>query len=164
MRLIHPSPGELADRQSILELKIEYGASEISSEQKIEGSKVVRNLTRNVITAPTRVNIIPFKEELEAVIKYNVEHWLPGIQEDDSKVQLYDKLYDDLFEVNHNLWKLEDEARILRAAPDKYQAQAAVRAAEVLFSINDENDKRAEVIKQINSIWNITHQEKMYQS
>ena len=163
MRLIKPSPGELADRQSILELKIDYGLSEIHTQETVDRGKTrLRSLMRKVVSEPTKINIIPFKEELEAIIQYTTDKWVPGITDDENKVDEYDRLYEELSEVNGNLWKLEDQARILRAAPDKFEAAAAIRAAEVLFAINSQNDQRAELVRKINSLWGINHQEKLY--
>lgn len=163
MRLIKPSPGELADRQSILELKLDYGMPELLETSKVEYStKGIRGMERRTIPEPTKVNIIPFKEELEAVIDYTAKHWVPGITDDDSKVQEYDSLYDQLCEVNATLWQLEDQGRSLRKSPDALVASSDTRLGQIYREVMANNDKRAGIVQQINALWGINHQEKFY--
>lgn len=170
MRVIKPSPGELVDRQTILELKIEYGLgnsefAELQGEDKVQRtprSLALSRVDRVVVDNPTGVNVRPFMDENELIIAYITKNWIPDIAMDESKIAAYDKLHDELLEVNHSLWKLEDQIRILRIAPDKFESAAAIRAAEVAFTIADQNDKRAELVKSINALWGIKSQEKLH--
>lgn len=163
-RLLRPNPGECVDRQTILELKAEHGQSldpqQVTDhiKQDTEAATVVKTVMLN----PSKVNIKPFLDEHEAIQRYLEEYYFPNIQAFPDRQTSYDSLYKQLGEVNSGLWNLEDQARILRAAPDKHQEVANQRAAEVLFTITEMNDKRSELVKQINAIWNINSQEKLY--
>lgn len=169
MRLLKPNPGELVDRQTILELKIEHANVEIEDEPKSDiplpetargGSKLLKNrVIVNKGALGTRVHL--FFDELELISNRLIESWVSGLTTQE-QVDSYDALYEQLSEVNSQLWDLEDSARVLRAAPDKFQEQATLRAAEVLFAITDLNDKRATIVKSINELWGIMSQEKSY--
>lgn len=166
MRLLQPSPGELVDRQTILEIKLEHCGSEIT-EESLGNVKITDRLNRQVVKDPVKkngkaVNSRPFMQELEEVINYQAKHWLPGIEAEDKKTEEYDELHSKLSEINSNLWKLEDQARVLRSAPDKYKEEAARQAADLLFLITSLNDDRAEAVAKINALWNINSQEKIY--
>lgn len=169
MRMLKPSPGELADRQTILQLKMEHAQpfeEPKRKEQYIKGTPdpAVREdkVSRVTIKGASKIDIKPFHDEHELIQKYLEEFFFPNIAADTNRQKQFDAFHDNLFEVNGKLWKLEDQARVLRAAPDKFQEVAAKRAAEVLFMINDLNDERAALVKKINEIWNIVGQEKMY--
>lgn len=169
MRLLKPEPGELVDRQTILELKIDHANVDIEDEKKTGlpeleqargGSKLLKNRTVvNKGAIGTKVHL--FFDELELISNKLIEAWIPDLRTQD-QVDKYDIFYAELSEVNSKLWDLEDEARILRDAPDKFQQQAAVKAAEVLFNITALNDRRAELVKSINALWGIQSQEKSY--
>jgi hypothetical protein len=164
MKLIRPSPGELADRQTILELKINHADIEIGDEESklIKTKKGSANVVRTVIDNPTKVNVQPFFDELELVQTRLKENWIPNITMHEEAVKAYDDLYEQLAKTNEQLWDLEDQARVLRDAPDKFQELACKRAAEVLFTITDLNERRASLVQEINKIWKITSQEKLY--
>jgi hypothetical protein len=161
MRLLKPNPGECVDRQTILELKIKYGSQgadeNMTMESRDEGDK---GLTRVKMDAPSKVNIEPFLAENEQIQKYLEKEFLYTIPA--HKGSDYDKYLDDLAKVNEQLWKLEDQARILRDAPDRAQEAANIRAAEVLYTITELNDKRAMLVQRINGLFNINVQEKIH--
>lgn len=161
MRLIRPSPGELADRQVILSLKINHAQVEVVGDDEPKHVKS-GNIIRTVVDNKTKVNVQPFYDELELVQNHLKNHWIPDISMTDEKVVQYDKLFDALVDVNTKLWDLEDQARVLRAAPDKFFDVACRQAAEVLFAITELNDNRAKLVQEINAIWKITSQEKLH--
>ena len=162
MRLLHPDPGELADRQSILNLKMKYASmavDEAVTSETLDGTRFARTTMKNA----TKINIQPFHSEHEAIQKYLETNWFPNIAAFTERQDKYDATFAQLTEVNEQLWKLEDQARVLRSAPDKHQDEVVQRKAEVLDLITELNDKRAEFVKQINMIWNINTQEKLHQ-
>lgn len=169
MRVLRPDVGELVDRQTILQLKMEHGQSLDDPKKQVEYLKgdpdpAVNEdkVMRTVVKGASKINIKPFHDEHEMIQRHLEENWFPNIAADTERQVKYDELFSALLEVNGQLWKLEDQARILGDAPDKFQEIATRRAAEVLFSITNLNDKRADLVKQINALWNINSQEKMY--
>ena len=160
-RMLKPSPGECADRQTILALKIKYGTggNETSTRSETKTS-TVGVVSRTVIESPSAVNIQPFIDENEQIQQYLEKLWLPELVE--NKPQQYDQYFDELAEVNSQVWKLMDQAHVLYDAPDKRQLQVNFRAAETLFSIVELNDKRAKLVGQINELFSIKVQEKIY--
>lgn len=161
MRLLKPSPGECADRQTILNLKIKYGSG--GQDTGVNLDKTVTETavaTRQKLDNPSPVNIQPFIDENEALQRYLESNWFPDIQA--NKGVKYDTLLDELGELNHMLWKIMDQATVLKDAPDRAQAQANVRAAELLFLIIELNAKRARLVSEINELWEVRHQEKIY--
>jgi hypothetical protein len=164
MRMLRPSPGEVVDRQTILELKAQYGQS-LDQQKTIEKVIVEEDKKRigtTVLQGASKINLKPFLDEHEALQKYLEKDWFPMIATSEDKQKDFDSLYEQLSETNHDLWKLEDQARILVSAPDKYTDIANRRAAEVLFTINASNDRRAELVKKINAIWGMNTIEKLH--
>lgn len=173
MRLMKPDPGELVDRQTILELKIDHANVEINPEQK-EGEIPIPKQARgssklnqnrfivNKEAKGTRIHL--FYDELELISKKLLETWVPDIMTSQEKVDKYDELYASLSETNASLWDLEDQGRVYRAAPERYQNDPTfnTRCKDILFEIEDLNDKRADLVKQINALWGIKSQEKSY--
>jgi len=162
MRMIKPSPGECADRQTILKLKV---AAADPEEAKVSYDQVhtatadgmERTVNRTVLKNAPKVDIQPFLLENEEIQRYLEQYWFP----DFPKVgKQYDDLFDVLAEVNEKLWKLEDEARVLRTA--EKNTNTIYRAATVLFEITEENDKRSELVRAINRLFAIDTQEKVY--
>jgi hypothetical protein len=92
MRLIHPSPGELLDRKTILHLKIQAGRRQ-------------------------GVGVAHFEQELK-MIDAALADWFgknPGADR-----RAYDEAARELAEVNGKLWDAEDEVRALaRNAKDR---------------------------------------------
>jgi hypothetical protein len=162
MSLIKPKPGDLVDRQSILELKIAHVESQKDFDNEPEQVVAHGAVARTVVSNPTKINVHPFVDELELIVSYLKKNWIPDILLDEDKVHAYDAHYEALKEVNAQLWDLEDKARTLRDAPDNFQEEACRRAAEVLFSITSLNDKRADIVRRINKLWSIDLQEKLY--
>lgn len=165
-RMIRPSPGEAADRQTILELKIKAGGGKPEeTEEEVDDKgeqtdKVVYETNRWILKDPSQINIQPFLDESEEIQQYLEKVWFPGLPPD--KGSQYDQLYDELAEVNTQLWRLTDEQHVLRDAPDRMKDTTTKRAAEVLYSIADFNDKRAELVGKINSLFSIIGVEKIF--
>jgi hypothetical protein len=162
MRMIKPSPGECADRQTILKLKV---ASVDPGESKVAGDQVhvmdaggsERTVNRTLLKNAPKVNVQPFLLENEEIQRYLEQYWFPDFPRVGDR---YDELFDGLADVNERLWKLEDEARVLRAA--EKNTDTIYRAATVLFEITEENDKRSELVREINRLFSIDTQEKVY--
>lgn len=161
MRLLKPLPGELVDRQTILELKIAH----VESQKDFDNEDVQvphGGITRTVVSNPTKVNVHPFVDELELVRKCLMDNWIPTIALDEEKVALYDKYFDELKAINDKLWDLQAELRVLRDAPDNHVDAARIRAGGVAFDIDFLNEQRANLVKSINQIWGYDTQEKLY--
>ena len=167
MRFLRPNPGECVDRQTILALKIEYGSGKTGDpevtdnivEQAPDESKtVVRTQMKNA----SPVNIQPFIDENEEIQKYLEKNYFPDIAAFADKQKKFDEYFEQLGELNSDLWKLEDQIRILRDAPDTNSAIVAERGWEVAKLIASFNDRRAMMVRQINSLWNIYQVEKLH--
>ena len=159
MRLLSPNPGECADRQTILELKIRYGslAEPVHSTNTIAAKD--RVVTRTTVENISWVNVQPFIDENEIIQQYLEKHWFPdapAVEKD------FNCLFEELGKINEEVWKLTDLAHTLTEAPDRMQITATLRAAETLFSITELNDKRARVVSRINSLFDIKYQEKIF--
>lgn len=135
MRLMKPAPGEIADRQTILNLKAKFGEAK-------------------------GINIQPFLDEHELCQQYLERNWFPEINVNDAKD--YDRLFAELEELNTQVWQLTDQSHTLMEAPDRHQALANQRAAEVLFAITEMNDRRASIVYQINGLFQVKVQEKIF--
>jgi hypothetical protein len=134
-RMLNPSPGEVADRQTILQLKIQHGTSHTST--------------------PT---VQHFAQEHDHLQEYLEDKWFPQLATE--LRASYDQLYSRLATINKNLWECEDQARALRDAANN--RQSVHQAGELLFEITHLNDDRAEVVKEINELFGINVQEKIY--
>lgn len=162
MRLL---PGDLADRQSIVELKINHSNAEFDEEEanpfaakRTSGAGIAR-----VLINKGAINVAPFLDELDLIRKKLEKEWIPDLQRN-NKVEAYDKLYTELEETNSQLWDLEDKIRALKSAPDAYEGQTNWLnvVKDTAFDIVTKNDKRSVLIKQINALWGYTTQEKLY--
>lgn len=161
MRLLKPNPGECADRQTILELKIKYGMGVGDTKTTAEVVKTqVGMLSRTTVETPVGVNVQPFIDENEQIQQYLEKNWFPDLKEHQGPE--FDRIYEELQELNHQVWKLTDQSHTLKEAPDRMQEQANRRAAEVLFQITELNDKRAELVRKINELWSVRVQEKIF--
>jgi hypothetical protein len=158
MRLL---PGDLADRQTIVELKINHCNAEFDGDEK--DRKEISLPVARTLVSKNAVNVAPFLDELDLIRKKLAQDWVPDLERN-NKVEEYDKLYDALAEANLQLWNLEDEIRVLRAAPERISQSRVwlIRAAECGVNISETNDIRASLIKQINALWNYNTQEKFY--
>jgi NAD-dependent DNA ligase len=136
MRLMKPAPGEIADRQTILNLKAKFGEAK-------------------------GINVQPFIDENELCQQYLERNWFPDLRTQ-VEIDEYDKLFAELEELNTQVWQLTDQSHTLMEAPDRHQALANQRAAEVLFSITEMNDRRASIVYQINGLFALKVQEKIF--
>ena len=161
-RLLNPDPGELVDRMTILELKIahvELQKDFDNDERKTSGGVVARTIVSN----PMKINVHPFVDELEGIRTYLVKNFIPDIEPFDDKSTAYDNYYNELKEVNNQLWDLEDIARTLRDAPGDMSTQSLyARGYDTMCKITTANDKRAEIVKSINGLWGFNTQEKLH--
>lgn len=136
MRLLRPSPGEAADRQSILHLKCQYGE--------------LKNM-----------NIKPFTDEISELQTYLDVHYFHKITEETG--EKYNGLFGSLARLNRDMWKLEDEVRIRTA--DTYEHKGPDNDARLLVIVRlipQLNDKRAALVQEVNSLFSIHQQEKIY--
>lgn len=164
MRFLKPAPGECADRQTILQLKIKYGSGNNDAKTVQERISVdpTETIARVKLENASPVNVQPFIDENELIQQYLEINYFPDIAAFEEKQKKFDKFFEQILEVNEDLWRLEDRARILRNAPDKESLPVLKRKSEVLDLITGLNDQRAMLVKQINSLWNIYGQEKLY--
>ena len=156
MRMLQPSPGEAVDRQTILQLKCQHGQKK-------------------------GVNVKPFVDENNALQEYLEKNWLLLTQK--SMQDPYDRLWAALKEVNKRLWDLEDEIRLLKSSltklPGVHQSQMSAREMACLISGNIQNiscmriieigllvpelnDRRAQLVQELNALFGIRTQEKLY--
>lgn len=163
-RLLHPVPGECVDRQTILILKIRAvsdkprAVAPISYKTDAEGAVVETKVNSTAVV--TALDPTPFMQEHDEIQAFMEKYWFPQL--DEQKGLEFNHLFEQLQDANEHLWKLEDEARQLKEAYELRALPSLDHAAEVLFSINDWNDKRAEIVRSINQLWGIGHREKIY--
>lgn len=164
MRFLKPNPGECADRQSILQLKIKYGSGNNDARKVEERISIdpTETVARVKLENASPVNVQPFIDENELIQQYLEQNYFPDIAAFAEKQGKFDKFFEQILDVNEDLWKLEDQARILRNAPDKESLHILKRKSEVMDLITVLNDQRAMLVKQINSLWNIYSQEKLH--
>ena len=144
MEVINPNPGTCVDRQTILILKIEAG-------QKKNG-----------------VFVKHWADECNAIQDYLEKNFFLLVPK--SIQDPYDKLYKELAAVNKQLWDLEDEQRIALA---EFESKHGLSATELVpdgledlllktgirsFKITKLNNKRAQLVSQINTLFGILPQ------
>ena len=138
MGLLAPSPGEVVDRQTILELKI-------------------------AAAKKNQISIRDFAEEYDQLQAYlGKNSFTPKPGQDD-----YKTLYAKLKNVNTQLWNIEDEIRLIirqAGAPCSLTADQRDAVCKISFAIPHLNDQRAELVQQINKLFNINRVEKLYNS
>jgi hypothetical protein len=172
MPLLKPLPGDLADRQCILELKINHCTAEFDEESNdpftrkrtlVTGKTETTVGIARVLVSKGAADVTPFIDELDLIRKELEKKWVPDLITK-NKVEEYDKLYDQLNEANTTLWGLEDTIRALKASPEDMESTLnwLKRVKDTAFDIVIQNDARSEVIKQINALWGWNRQEKMY--
>jgi hypothetical protein len=136
MGLLTPLPGEVVDRQTILELKMDAaGKKEISANA--------------------------FRDEYDQLQAYLEKNSFARAPERQDQEALYKKMKD----VNTQLWNIEDEIRlIIKNAGDssKLSADQKVQVCKISFEIPRLNDRRAELVREINKLFNIDRVEKLY--
>lgn len=163
--IINPTPGDLVDRQTILQIKIakcgvvsDTGIQPVSQEITSFSSEAA--MSRTKLLEKTEVNIQPLVIEHEAIQQKLERDFFPKL--DAFGASAFDPLLEKLLNINKTLWKLEDQARVLRSAPDKQLQTVLERKAECLDVISTSNDMRLGVVKQINALWGIQSEEKIY--
>jgi len=175
MRLLKPVPGECADRQTILELKMKYGGTEVpvDTTDVVEPPKEITNVKNEGGVATTvarqkfvsgKVNIQPFVDEHEMIQSYLEQFWFPELDSRAGVDTEYDKLYEELAEVNLTIWKLTDRGHVLVAAAKANKDGADMLAmADVMVGTIEQNDVRAELVRRINELFGLKVQEKIFQ-
>jgi hypothetical protein len=164
MRLFRPNPGECVDRQTILELKAEHVQS-LDPQRTYNKDKIKtddKRIDKIVFEGASRINIKPFLDEHDEIQVYLEKNWFPEIASSKEKQKQFDVLYAELAEVNGQLWKLEDQVRIYLQAPMGYEREADIRSLEVYRTITTLNNKRSELVKQVNTLWGLSVIEKLY--
>ena len=151
MRMLQPSPGEAVDRQTILSLKMHHGAK--------KGMNVKAFVDEN--------------NELQRYLEQNFFLIAPKALQDP-----YDRAFNALKEVNRQLWDLEDEIRNLkiefgggglsaqemaRVISGQIHLPASLRIIEISLLIPELNDRRAKLVQEINRLFGIYSQEKVFQ-
>jgi|HubBroStandDraft_5_1064220.scaffolds.fasta_scaffold00774_9 hypothetical protein len=183
MRLLKPAPGECADRQTILELKMKYGGEEVpvdtadltikSEAEKAEPPKQIRKVINDGGLAKTiarqkfvsgKANIQPFVDEHEMIQVYLEREWFPSLESRIGADAEYDRLLEELTEVNAEIWKLTDRGQVLlERAKSLERCSANDRtAAEVLYGTIEQNNKRAELVGRINQLFGLNVVEKIF--
>lgn len=165
--IINPSPGDLVDRQTILQIKIEHCGTEGGGLQPVSVEMLEqspqKSVTRTTMLEKSKINIQPFLIEHEAIQRKLEMDWFPKIN--DKQGDEFELLMEQLRHMNSELWNLEDQARVLRAAPrnEVYKSTVIERKANTLDAISTANDARIALIASINALWGIEVQEKIYQ-
>lgn len=165
MNILSPTPGDLADRQTIVQLKISHAAPEgdtgyspVSNEILEQNTK--KAVSRTVMLEKSAIDIQPWMLENEAIQERFKLDWFTKISE--GQGDQFDILLNRLRDVNSELWKLEDQARTLRHAPDKHNPIVIQRKADTLDAITTNNESRYAIISQIDALWGINVKEKIY--
>ncbi len=111
MRMLKPSPGECVDRQTILELKMKHGGTEVPVDTKppFDPQKEIIKMENRGGIATTvarqkfvsgKVNIQPFADEHEMIQTHLEMNWFPSlITQTGADIEFY-RLYDELADVN----------------------------------------------------------------
>lgn len=134
MGLLAPTPGEVADRQTIIELKID------AAKQK-------------------NLSFSAFSEEYGELQSYL------GRNSFATSSPEYQGLYTKLKDVNTKLWNIEDEIRLIirqSGEASKLSAEQKIEVCRISFEIPRLNDQRAELVQQVNRLFNVDRREKFY--
>lgn len=139
MRFLKPSPGECADRQTILQIKCRAAAQQGKPLEHFVG-------------------------ENNDIQRYLETEWFPeGLIKNGKEIaDNYDKLQEELKKVNQRLWDLEDEIRSILALSTEEQAKRVWDVFRIGTSIPIYNDKRAELVAKINELFGVLSREKIY--
>lgn len=134
MSLIFPTPGEIFDRLGILELKLHCAREK----NKPSG------------------HFISEKEDLKKYYDVNFS----GVNSPNCSMLALQAKIEELDVTNAMLWNLEDERRKLMkdVAVDQSYFEIGRNAEKTTLL----NDKRAQLIKEINLLFGITGEEKLY--
>jgi hypothetical protein len=164
--IITPTPGDLVDRQTILEIKLEHLGVEgdtgyaPKSVELLEQSPE-KSVARTVLLDKTEIDVQPTLFEHAAIQERLERDWFHKLTPEQGEI--YDNFNQRLRSVNKELWKLEDQIRVYRKAPDVDSPLILRRVKDTAFAIVVNNDLRANYVQQINTLWDIRIQEKIYQ-
>jgi hypothetical protein len=164
--IITLSPGDLVDRQTILEVKLEHLGVEGDTGYTPKSIELLeqtpqKSVARTVLMDKTEVDVQPVLIEHEAIQERLERDWFPKLTSEQGAT--FDEFNQRLRSVNKELWKLEDQIRIYRKAPDLDSPIILRRVKDTAFAIVVNNDLRANYVQQINTLWGIEVQEKIYQ-
>ena len=139
MRFLRPSPGECADRQTILQIKMRVAAQQ---------GKPLEH----------------FVAENNEILAYLQKNWFPEsvIKRGPSVADEWDELWEKLERVNQRLWDLEDEIRSILALSSEKQTEKVWEVFRIGTAIPIENDKRAKLVEEINLLFDVQTREKIY--
>jgi mannose-6-phosphate isomerase-like protein (cupin superfamily) len=137
MRLLEPSPGECADRQGILEIKIR-----VAQERGVAHDH--------------------FANEELAIAAYVNATWLAAAGV--GVAGAYTALFADLKACNQRLWDLEDEVRAIARLEPAARAADAGRLLARLLDDAAENDERARLVAAINDLFGGAAREKLHEA
>jgi hypothetical protein len=161
-----PVPVDTADLTRPDEAKRAEPTKEIVS-VKNEGG-VAKTVARQKFTSG-KFNIQPFIDEHEMIQTYLEREWFPSLESRAGADIEFDNLYEELAELNAEIWKLTDQGHVLVLQAKgillkQEQPPDAVDrlAAECLYGTIEKNTKRAEVVGRINTLFGINVVEKMF--
>lgn len=139
MKLLRPSPGECADRQTVLQIKMR-------------------------VCAQKKIPLQSFVEEHNSIQTYLEKEWFPEliIKQGKPAGEKYDQMMLDLEKVNQGLWNLEDEIRSIMTLSDAHREEKKQRVVEIAFTIPELNDIRARIVSEINQLFDVKTREKVY--
>lgn len=141
MRLLEPDIGEVLDRQSILQLKIEAAMQRMISTESWESEL----------------------KELDNYLQRKMQAWQRTATS--FSHDLFGKCTAELTHANARLWRLEDEIRTYIKKRDSggLNAEDFEAAANVAMTIAEINDIRAALVVRINAMFGSqVEQEKIY--
>lgn len=139
MRLLTPSPGEVLDRMTILELKIKNGQRK---DMKVEGFEAERQALRDYMV------------QFEQGLKEDFSVREP--KEYDKRCQELSEKKNGLMAMNALLWDAEDQVRVCNQLEMTKLAGLCLRIVKL-------NDNRARIVRELSILYGTEdHQEKMY--
>jgi len=136
--LLDPDIGEILDRLSILELKIDAGMKRSVSTERWEEEK----------------------RQLDVYLQKKILTWQRTVTS--ANMERFGTLNTQLYAINARLWRAEDEIRIfVKRASDLTDTE---KESVVLIAIRiaSLNDARSEAIRGINRLFGVDTQEKIY--
>jgi hypothetical protein len=166
MGIINPYPGDLVDRQTILEVKLEHLGVDGDTGYAPKSTDLIeqspeKSVARTVLLDKTEVDVQPVLLEHAAIQEHLERLWF--IKLTPEKGEAFDELHRKIRFVNAELWKLEDQIRVYRKAPDQNDHNILKRVQQTAYAIVVNNDLRADLVRQINRLWGIITLEKIYQ-
>lgn len=137
MGLLEPTIGEALDRLSILALKINA-----ATEAGLRTDSFVQE-----------------RDDLGSYVDRKVSCSSSSLPFDSG---VYSSLRASLDLTNARLWTLEDAIRQHRASPAPHDDVWRLRLADIALEISERNDFRASIVRDINALFGVAHQEKLY--